>query len=365
MSSIRVLHDYMVVREGGAKVVKSLADKLGCPISVGCLSAQMALMSGTNIQTLGCHFQHEYLRAFSVYRRWGKFVCDARTIVYSGHYTPLSVFNHPDSYNIAYCHTPPRFVFDQYCHFLNRVPGAMRPAYIAFLQRYRRRYLAAMGKMDLILTNSRNVKDRIKRYLGAAANVVYPPCETGDFEWKQSDGYFLSAARLDSLKRVDLVIRAFLDTPDKKLIVASDGPERQRLERLANPASNIHFTGMVSDDNMRNLLSRCIATIYIPKDEDFGISPVESMASGKPVIGVADGGLLETIEHEKTGYLLSADPDVSEIIAAVKLLSPQKSRMMRDDCLARATVFDSAVFYQAFDNYLPAGKYGKTFEEVI
>ena len=83
----------------------------------------------------------------------------------------------------------------------------------------------------------------------------------------------------------------------------------KNLERLANKAKNIKFVGIISDTHLKDLLSRCIATIYIPIDEDFGMSPVESMAAGKPVIGVAEGGLLETIVHKETGFLLQPNPN--------------------------------------------------------
>ena len=138
---------------------------------------------------------------------------------------------------------------------------------------------------------------------------------------------------------MDVVIEAFRRMPDKRLIVVSGGSELAKLRRLAADANNIEFVGWVDDVLLQGLIGNAIATIYIPKDEDFGMSPVESMAAGKPVIGVAEGGLLETVVDGETGTLLRPNPDADDVIEAVQHLTAKRALQMRYACESRAALF--------------------------
>src|SRR5690606_17754944 len=140
-------------------------------------------------------------------------------------------------------------------------------------------------------------------------------------------------------KRVRTIIEAFLTMPDRQLVVASGGDQDVELRALARGATNIRFTGWIDDKELKVLIGGAIATIYIPVQEDFGMSPVESMAAGKPVIGVAEGGLLETIVHDETGLLLQPNPGVPDVVEAVRVLSEQRALEMRAACEARAELF--------------------------
>jgi len=134
--------------------------------------------------------------------------------------------------------------------------------------------------------------------------------------------------------------------PEKKLVVASGGSDLENLKNLAKDYHNIKFTGWCDNQQLQELIGRCIATIYIPPDEDFGMSPLESMAAGKPVIGVAEGGLLETIVHQETGLLISADLNKKTLIDAVNEISRDKALSMRNACEARAQLFRTEVFIE-------------------
>jgi glycosyltransferase involved in cell wall biosynthesis len=256
----------------------------------------------------------------------------------------MAVVNQPDSRNILYCHTPPRYIYDQRLFYLASLPVWQRPAFLALIRHLKPRYEAAVARMDRILVNSENVQRRVKRYLGRASIVVPPPCEFNQHRWQEPDDYYLSTARLDSLKRVDLVIETFKQMPDKKLVVVSGGPERRRLEALAMGTSNIVFLGEVSEKRLTNLVGRCIATIYVPRDEDFGMSPVESMAAGKPVIGVSEGGLLETVVDGQSGVLLPADPGPEDLEKAVHWLTADRACGMRESCEQRAQEYRTEIF---------------------
>jgi len=226
------------------------------------------------------------------------------------------------------------------------IPFWQRPALLGLINYMKPRYEEAVARMDTIIANSQNVRQRLSRYLDCEAIVVYPPCDTKHFRWQGQDGFYLSTARLDSLKRVDLIVKAFIKLPDKKLVVTSGGAELGRIKRLARDAPNVIFTGWVGEGELQRLVGNCIATIYVPKEEDFGMSPVESMAAGKPVIGVAEGGLLETVVDEETGFLLRPDLREEDIIEAIIRMDGPMAFEMRGACEKRARQFDVKIFIE-------------------
>jgi glycosyltransferase involved in cell wall biosynthesis len=131
---------------------------------------------------------------------------------------------------------------------------------------------------------------------------------------------------------------------DKKLVVASGGSELPFLQSLAQGFDNIIFTGWLEESTLRTLIGKAIATLYLPINEDFGMSPVESMAAGKPVIGVAEGGLLETVRHGETGTLLLVPLSLESLIDAILQMTPRQARQMREACSHRAALFSREIF---------------------
>ncbi|MCJ7684509.1 MAG: glycosyltransferase, partial [Desulfobacteraceae bacterium] len=318
------------------------------------------------------------LRFSKIFQLWWAFAhfpaASTSWTIFSG---SLSVLAHKKitGNKIYYCHTPPRLLYDQKWFMLQQVPGWQRPLLRVVMSLYRLAYERAVRGMDIIVTNSETVRARTMRYLGHDSSVVYPPCETERFQWIEEGNYFLSTARVDPLKRVDLIIRAFKEMPDKRLVVVSGGSDMAKIKRMTEKAQNIDVLGWVDDEKLCDLMGRCIATIYIPRDEDFGISPVESMAAGKPVIGVQEGGLLETVGEgisqcsvvsgQKSdirgpacggggkgllitdcGVLVPKEPEVADVIEAVEWMTPKRVLAMRGSCEERAKRFDTDVFVQ-------------------
>jgi len=246
--------------------------------------------------------------------------------------------------------------------------------------------------MDMIVAISETVRERTMEYLGHDSLVVYPPCETERFRWMEAGDYFLSTARVDPLKRVALIVEAFMKMPEKRLVVVSGGSDMPKIREMAGRVENIEVLGWVDDERLCDLMGRCIATIYIPRDEDFGISPVESMAAGKPVIGVQEGALRETVgsrEHGAgsrergaggrrakvrgqrsevggrraqggamvvdCGVLAPKDPVAADLIEAVEWMTPERALRMREACEARARRFDTGVFLKKMRDLLDEG----------
>ncbi|MCU7837325.1 MAG: glycosyltransferase [gamma proteobacterium symbiont of Taylorina sp.] len=284
------------------------------------------------------------IKSIFAFRYKSNFIKDYKQVIYSGIYSPVAVKNHPKGQNILYCHTPPRFVYDLKDYYLQQVIWWKRPLLKMLSVYVKYHYEQALTQMDIIIANSENVRGRIKYYLGKDSIVIYPPIAVAQFNWIEQGDYYLSLSRLEPYKRVELIVRSFLAMPDKKLIVASGGSDLERLKNLAKNYTNIEFTGWCDTQQLQELIGRCIATIYIPPDEDFGMSPVESMAAGKPVIGVAEGGLLETIIHEETGLLISTEISKELLINAVSRMTKKKALTMRKACEARAQLFRTEVF---------------------
>lgn len=352
-ANVLVAHDYFAIRGGGEKLCLTLAQGLDAELLFGYRtddSYNLDQFPGKlHDLRIPRQFQRSMLRVpalslgFSASRGIAK---PFRNRIYSG---ITSVFAAPakngGSINIHYCHTPPRFLFDQKKYFNSLQKNtAIQPIKNIALSSYKRNYMNAMEKMDVIVANSRNVQSRIKKYIGRESFVIYPPIDVDQFNWLEQGDYYLSTARLAPLKRVHHIVEAFRKMPNRNLVIASGGEEQWRLRELARDCPNIVFTGWTTDAEMQDLVGRCIATIYIPIDEDFGMSPVESMAAGKPVIGVAEGGLKETILDQETGFLLSPNFDAEQIREAVEELSPDRALRMRTACEIRAAMFSKTRF---------------------
>jgi glycosyltransferase involved in cell wall biosynthesis len=245
--------------------------------------------------------------------------------------------------HVAYVHTPLRYAWDLDTYLQGSSTGrsarigarVLRP----FLQRWDR---AAGQRPDVLIANSETVRARILRLWGREAEVIHPPVDVDEIRVGDADdGFFLVAARLLAYRRIDLAVEA-CSRLGRELIVVGDGPERQRLERLAGPT--VRFVGRVDRSRLVDLLGGCHA-LLVPGIEDFGIVPVEAMAAGKPVIGRRQGGVGETVIHEQTG-LLFEDPSVSVMTEAIERLDT--ITFDRGVIRARAEMFGADVFRARF-----------------
>lgn len=161
---------------------------------------------------------------------------------------------------------------------------------------------------------SANVASRLSRYTGVEADPLYPPVPRSGLKPEAYEPFVLSAARLDGLKRVDKLIDAWRHVdPSLRLVIASDGPDREELVRRirsSDLSDRVMFTGRISDEELTDLYNRCRAVYYAPLDEDYGYSAVEAMSAAKPVITAPDsGGVLEFVEHGRSGLVTELTPE--------------------------------------------------------
>ncbi|BCX02966.1 MAG: glycosyl transferase [Candidatus Roseilinea sp.] len=212
---------------------------------------------------------------------------------------------HPAVKHICYCLTPTRFTYEftAYAQRERIPPGAS--AILRALNVYLRRWETRVARhVTAFIAISREVQQRIRRYYGRESIIIYPPVEMPPYPPAgQDQGFYLIVSRLLPYKRVDLAIEAFgkLGLP---LIIAGDGRDRSKLERLAaqQPQSSVRLLGRVDDATLHRLLAECRAFIF-PGVEDFGIAPIRAMAYGKPVIAYAGGGALDYVLDGVTGTL--------------------------------------------------------------
>ena len=216
-------------------------------------------------------------------------------IISSSHIAAKGVLTSPDQLHISYIHTPMRYAWDQMHTYIKNSSlkkyGLELPLrYLLF--KLREWDFVSGQRPDYLIANSSFTSKRIKKYWGLNSEVIHPPINIKRFKFNlERKNFYLSVCRLVPNKRVDLIIKAFnkLGLP---LIVVGDGPEKVKLKKLASP--NIQFYGNDTNANVEKLMSTCRAFVYAGI-EDFGIAPIEAMASGAPVIALAKGGLLDTV----------------------------------------------------------------------
>lgn len=210
------------------------------------------------------------------------------------------VVTHPGTTHICYCHTPTRYLWHDSQNYLDelKVIRPIKKFLPLTLRKLRTWDRLAADRVDYFVANSRTVSERIKKYYQRDSEVIYPPVAVSDFALSdKSKKYFLAGGRLVPYKRFDLVVRAFsrLGIPLK---IFGIGPELEHLQSLAK--LNVEFLGKVSDAEKKELYADCLAYIN-PQEEDFGITAIEAMACGRPVIAYRAGGATETVAEGVSG----------------------------------------------------------------
>lgn len=248
---------------------------------------------------------------------------------------------------VYYCHTPPRYLYDLKDIYLKKVPFWLKTIFKIISYFFRKAYERDIKKIDLILTNSINTQKRIKKFLWYDSTVLYPPVDLNKFKFISGWDYYLSFARLSDAKRVDKIVELFRNNLDKKLLIIywENDPQREKIFELAKWLKNIEFKTLPGNIWFTDYVWNCIATIYIPIDEDFWMSPVESMAAWKPVLWVAEWWLLESIIDKKTWYLVPAWAHISDLQEGLDYLTLEKCLKMRNDCEKQAKNFSLEKFW--------------------
>lgn len=277
------------------------------------------------------------------------------------------VITTPDTLHICYCHTPTRYLWSDAHQYLNELKYNkwIKKIISLALGRLRLWDFAAAQRVDYFIANSQTVKRRISKFYRRESETIYPPVETNKFYITDLSGqsraerYFLLGCRLAPYKRADLVIQAFRALgPDYRLKIFGDGLDLSRLRKLAGTAANIEFLGRVDDSQKAELYANALAFIN-PQEEDFGITVVEAMASGRPVLAYRRGGATETVIENETGLFFNEQTAAALMALVRKFLADIDSGRKIWDSVkikAHAEKYSVANFKKQITEFIQAKK---------
>jgi glycosyltransferase involved in cell wall biosynthesis len=356
MSRIAIFHDNFAQMGGAEKVAEEIFNLLPGASLHSTIALPEVLSRGlrqTNIKTswmqhlpgLRRHFRHYFLfYPFAV-----------ESVDLSGYDLIVSccfgyakgVRKRQDAIHVCYCHTPMRWVW-RYKDYSERAgfgPLSRRliPLLLSVLKRWD---LRAARRPDYFIANSHSVAKRIKTFYGRDSIVIPPPIDVNRFQPDTvQEDYYLVLSRLVPYKRIDLAVEACTKL-NRKLLVVGDGPDRARLEKIAGPS--IRFLGRQSDEAVARFAARCRALLF-PGEEDFGMTPLEVNAAGRPVIAFRAGGALETVVEGRTGLFFD-QPDAASLIQAIEDF--ELCNWDVEALRAHAAKFDRAVFANRLIGFL-------------
>lgn len=263
------------------------------------------------------------------------------------------VITRPGVVNICYCYTPTRYLWDLYHDYTRKRQGRI---FIAGMAHWLRMWdRMAADRVDHFLAISEEVAGRIRRHYRRDSEVIYPPVDVDRVapNGREPEDFYLVVSRLVAYKRVDLAVEA-ANRLKKRLLVVGEGPERKHLASLAGPT--VEILGHLDDERVADLYARCRALVF-PGFEDFGITPVEAQAAGRPVVAYARGGAAETVIDGKTGVLFPAQR-IEDLMIAIRRC--EQTVFNPDVCRRNAERFDRRIFSdrvrQAIEQYVGAAR---------
>lgn len=285
-------------------------------------------------------------------------------VISSSHAVAKGVLTSPNQLHISYVHSPIRYGWDlqhQYLREANLETGLKSWLARWFLHQIRLWDTRTANGVDGFVANSRFIARRIHKVYRREAKVIYPPVNVEDFQIGElpKEDFYLTAARFVPYKRVDLIVEAFAQMPDKKLIVIGDGAGLARIKALAANSPNITLIGYQPPQVLRDYMQRAIAFVFAA-EEDFGITVVEAQACGTPVIAFGKGGALETIkgldQEQPTGVFFPEQTVASLKMAVEKfeLLEQSSDRITSMVCRENALRFSASRFRSEFKDFVEA-----------
>ncbi len=269
-------------------------------------------------------------------------------VISSHHAVAKGVLTHQNQLHICYCHSPMRYAWDFYHEYLREakldkgLKGLIAKAMLHYLRLWD---VSSVNRVDAFIANSHYIARRVKRIYNRDASVIYPPVDVEKFSLREKkDSFYLAVARFVPYKKVDVIIEAFSQMPDKKLVLIGEGDK----SILKNATRNIEVIGFQPFESLKSYLESAKAFVYAA-EEDFGITIVEAQACGTPVIAFGKGGASETVIDGKTGVLFERQTAQS-LIQAVK-----EFETMELDCAEirrNAERFSRAIFAESIKTFI-------------
>lgn len=346
---VALVHDWLTGMRGGEKVLESLCGLFPeAPIHT-LLHIPGSVSRAIESHPIRTSFLQRVPRVRSRYRSYLPLfpvaieefdLSEFDLVISSSHCVAKGVIPRPDAFHLCYCHTPMRYAWDQeHAYFPNRRGLGARLRSLA-LTGLRAWDAASASRVSLYVANSSFVAQRVRAFYGRDAEVIHPPVDTGFFTPGPASGggYCLMVSALAPYKRVDHAMAA-CEKLGLELRIVGTGPERRRLEGVAGP--KVRFLGNVPPDRLRDLYRGALLVLQ-PGVEDFGITSVEALACGTPVVAVGRGGVLDIVEDGRHGVLY---PDWEGPATLAEMID--KARQMgfnRSDLRKRAESFSPSKF---------------------
>jgi glycosyltransferase involved in cell wall biosynthesis len=355
---IAIFHDYFGAIGGGERVALQMAKILGADVITTDTDVVRRIDPTVRVISLGKTIKLPPLKQISASWRFAScdFSDDYDFFIFSGNWAPHAARRHHP--NLWYCFTPVRAFYDLYTTFLSRQDLLTRQAFRLWVRAHRGFDQVSIRNIDRIIAISQNVRARIQRYHGRDAEVIYPPVDVRKYRCIEYGDFWLSVNRLYPEKRIELQIEAFRAMPEERLLIVGGYARGDHATRYAdrlftNLPPNITIRGEVGEEDLSDLYAHCRGHLCTSMDEDYGLTPLEAMASGKPVVAVREGGYLETVTDE-TGILVEARVD--QIMDAVRSIGKDPSRY-RIACEKRAGDFSCEHFRDRLKGAITAGDF--------
>ncbi|ALN72844.1 glycosyltransferase [Aureimonas sp. AU20] len=356
---VAIVHYWLVTMRGGEKVLEELcklypqADIFTLVLDEGTLSPILRKHKITTsfLQSIpGSRKHYQKLLPLMPFALEQLDVTDYDLVISSESGPAKGIVTRPDALHICYCHSPMRYIWDHYHVYRRELGLASRFVFSLVAPLLRMWDVTTAARVDAFVSNSMHVSRRIARVYGRLSTVIYPPVAVEDFEpANKIEDYYLCAGQIVTYKRVDLAVQAFTRM-GKPLVVIGDGPHLEPLRRVAGPS--VKFLGRCDFATLKHHLSHCRALVF-PGEEDFGILPVEAMASGRPVIAYGAGGALESMGDEGAGVFFT-DQSVDGLVDAVRRFEARFDEFDPSRIRKRAQRFSSARFRREMSAFVEA-----------
>ncbi|MFC5445999.1 glycosyltransferase [Rhizobium halophytocola] len=266
------------------------------------------------------------------------------------------IITRADALHICYCHSPMRYVWDQFHTYRRGLPWIGRMMMNISAPILRAWDVTTAARVDKFVANSAYVAHRIRRFYDRGADVIHPPVAVDDFKLGEGKGeFYLYAGQLTAYKRPDIAVKACTES-GRRLVVIGEGEQEAYLKSIAGPT--VEFLGHQSFDSLRDHISRCRALLF-PGVEDFGILPVEVMASGRPVLAYDAGGARETVSAPAVG-LRFARQTVEGLLGSIDAFEEIEKDMQPALIRQHAQKFSAAVFRERFGKLVDDNLAGHT-----
>lgn len=277
-------------------------------------------------------------------------------VISSSHCVAKGVLTGPNQIHISYVHSPIRYAWDLQHQYLREagLTHGFKSKIARLIMHYMRIWdTRTSNGVDYFIANSHFIAKRIWKCYRRKATVIYPPVDIEKFEYcEDKDDYYVTASRMVPYKKMDLIVEAFSQMPDKRLVVIGDGPDFEKIKKKAG--TNISLLGFASDEVLKDKIQHAKAFVFAA-EEDFGILPVEAQACGTPVIAYGRGGALETVraigrDSQPTGVFFKEQTGDS-LKAAIEKFEDNSSNIFPESCRKNAEQFSIDVFQTRFKKF--------------